>query len=48
MRHEETGNNPELTVQIVQLACPEFTEGFNRFPPFKTFTEIKKQRGCTF
>jgi Transposase IS200 like len=36
-KHEATGNSPELTVQIVQLACPEFTEGFNRFPPFKTF-----------
>jgi hypothetical protein len=24
-------------VQTVQLACPEFIEGFNRYAPFKTF-----------
>jgi hypothetical protein len=38
--HEATGNSPELTVQIVQLVCPEFTEGFNRFPPFDPSKEL--------
>jgi hypothetical protein len=31
-------------VQTVQLACPEFIEGFNRYAPFKTFKLAGRDR----
>jgi hypothetical protein len=38
--HEATSNSPELTVQDGQLACPEFTEGFNRLAPSDPSKEL--------
>ena len=28
-----------LNVQIVQIACPEYVEGFNRFAPFMSLLD---------